>query len=362
MKHEHMNYMNNRSPTLLARNDQTLAEALEALRQTTGVAGAVEPPPTRAGGTPMPSIVLHLGREPIRYTVDVRRIDRVEALGAVRNRLAEQPAPGLLVAPYLTAAVADRCCEIGLQFIDLSGNAYLRGEDYLVHVHGRRPKPGTIDTASGGTATANALRVVFAILCHPEFLNAPYREIARAAGGVALGAIGGILKDLEQRRLVLGGAKGQRRLVEPRRLLDEWVANHPVRLRPKLQIATFDAPDPDWWQTFDLKSRGGQWGAEVAVDRYTNNLRPERVTLYLDPADRTARLRDIVTTARLRPARNGAVEILDRFWNFPGAPGWEDVVPPMLAYADLVASLEPRNLDAAEQLYRERIRDVLAPA
>lgn len=59
---------------------------------------------------------------------------------------------------------------------------------------------------------------------------------------------------------------------------------------------------------------------------------------------------------RLRADPKGNVEILDAFWDLPDDPAHPDVVPPGLVYADLVATLDPRNLDTAK-LLRERFID-----
>ncbi len=48
--------------------------------------------------------------------------------------------------------------------------------------------------------------MVFALLCRPELLNAPYREIVDAAG-VALGAVGWVYFDLQARGYVAAGKK-----------------------------------------------------------------------------------------------------------------------------------------------------------
>ena len=62
---------------------------------------------------------------------------------------------------------------------------------------------------------------------------------------------------------------------------------------------------------------------------------------------------------RLRADPTGNIEILDVFWNLPNNPDYPDVVPPILAYADLVATIDPRNLEAAKLLREEHIEHAL---
>jgi hypothetical protein len=50
---------------------------------------------------------------------------------------------------------------------------------------------------------------------------------------------------------------------------------------------------------------------------------------------------------------NGNTELLQAFWNLPENPAHPDLVPPLLAYADLVATQDGRNLETARLLYEQ---------
>jgi hypothetical protein len=54
----------------------------------------------------------------------------------------------------------------------------------------------------------------------------------------------------------------------------------------------------------------------------------------------------------MRAEANGNVEILEKFWKFDEEG---DVVPPVLAYADLLATHDGRNAEAARMIYEKRI-------
>ncbi|MHB8347398.1 MAG: type IV toxin-antitoxin system AbiEi family antitoxin [Acidiferrobacterales bacterium] len=303
-------------------------------------------------------VEIDIGGHTHRYAAQLKRIDRFVTLGAVKNQMDHYDEPGLLVAPRITPEIAERCRELDIPFIDTAGNAYLRAPGLLVFVKGQRllddhmPNSGARPRA--GTATA--LRVIFALLCKPELLNAPYREIVRAAG-VALGAVGGVFLDLNGRGYTMGGQRTDwRRLVEPERLFEEWVTNYPIRLRPKLNPKRFRAATPDWWQQFDVTEYGALWGGEVAADKLTRYLKPATFTLYVRPDNDREALARLVAVNRLRADPNGDIEIIEAFWNFPPNVDHPDIVPPILVYADLVATLDPRNLQTAK-LIRERYID-----
>ncbi len=86
------------------------------------------------------------------------------------------------------------------------------------------------------------------LLCRPDLLNAPYRDIVEAAN-VALGAIGWVFLDLEKRAHIAGRQKKhKRRFLEPTRLFEEWVTNYPIKLRPKLHPRRFRAENSEWWK------------------------------------------------------------------------------------------------------------------
>ena len=177
--------------------------------------------------------------------------------------------------------MVESCRAIGLQSIDTAGNAYLDAPGLYIVVKGQKSsviQVGSDRARMGGSASA--LRMVFALLVYPELMRASYREIATSAG-IALGTVGQVFQDLAQRGLVTGPDKALgRRLLEPDRLLDEWVATYPMRLRPRLHARRFRAPDPMWWQDVDPIELDAWWGGEVAADRLTGMLKPSTQTIY----------------------------------------------------------------------------------
>jgi hypothetical protein len=350
----------------LHRNDlELLQHAFDALRRTTGLEGRlVTTLATGQHGRSADALVeiVAEGRGH-RYVAALQRVDRFATLGLIKHHLERYDTPGLLVAPHITPEVAERCRELHLPFIDTVGNVYLRAPGLLVFVKGQRARREDLPRADtrprAGTATA--LRVVFALLCRPELLTAPYREIGRAAG-VALGAVSGVFRDLQGRGYIAGGVReSDRRLLEPQRLFEEWVTTYPLKLRPKLHPKRFRAATPDWWQRADVTTYGAQWGGEVAADKLTGYLQPETLTLYVRSEKKRENVTQLVATHRLRADPTGETELLDTFWDFPAGSDHPEVVPPMLVYADLVATHDPRNLDVARLVYDRKLAHALRP-
>lgn len=282
-------------------------------------------------------------------------IDRIAQIDQVRRQLDAAGSPGLLIAPYISKALAEHCRVTGLQFIDTHGNAYLQAPGLFVFMTGEKSERGQASIrAPKGLTNAAGLRVVFGLLCKPELVTAPFKEIARQTG-VSLGAAYNALTDLERRGYLLnGGAAAGRTLLESRRLMDEWAINYPDTLRPKLDVRRFSAPDPQWWQDSDLSGFASAWGSEVAARKMIKHLKPASQTLYVPADAMDSVVRTLAKQYRLKPDDNGAIALLEKFWHWE--PETPDVAPPLLVYSELLAIMDPRAQETAT-LIKERYID-----
>jgi hypothetical protein len=285
-----------------------------------------------------------------QYTLAAR--GRIRSRAEVRALVAKSRTaafPVLLATAYLTLALADECVEHDLQFIDLAGNLYVHAPGQFMLVSGRpaNPEIRRLALRSGKpaiSANASALRMIFVLLSAPELLNRPYREIAVAAG-VALGAVGSVLDDLRERGLLAG--IDDRRLLDPAALREEWAINYPLRLLPKLNVQRFAVGDPSWWQHAELPAGQAWWSGEVAAAKLTGQLRPAGQTLYVEPTARPAVTMALAKRHRLRADPTGTLEIIDAFWHLDETRKEKLTAPPLLVYADLQRTREPRNAEVA---------------
>lgn len=351
--------MNDSAPTQSrqSRNDLLLLEAaIDAFATTTGIVGqlrAIEPTTRRATHADADLELSAEGRS-YPYLVEIKQIDRMTMLHQVKQRFAGFSLPGLLVAPNISPDLADKCREIGVQFIDANGNGYLHAPGMFVFVKGQRPSKGAVlnqalseGIRAGGTS---ATRLIFVLLCAPELLNAPYRVLSQIAG-VSLGAIGPIFNDLARRGFI-NNTKDGRFFLEKERLLNEWVTTYPLKLRPKLAPRRFSALERDWWKTVDIERFEAVWGGEVAAEKLTKYLKPQNITIYMHGPTMRQNLSKLVIQNKLRADPVGEIEVLEKFWELPADNASSASVPPLLAYADLVASMEPRNLEVATMIYQ----------
>ncbi len=343
------------------KENEMLDQAMDALRQTAGLEIDVIKLKTHGFANQADAFIrATINEKTYEYAVVIKNVDRFATVAQVKHQLEGIVERPLLIAPRLTDAAADNCKELGLNYIDLAGNAYINEADLFILIKGQKqvvyPNNQMNYFKGNKTLTPTNLRMVFALLCNPEMLNAPYREIAKVAG-IALGAVGWGFNDLAARALTLGdGKKNNRVLIQQEKLIHEWVTNYPIKLRPKLNPRRFKANNLDWWKNLDVKQYEAQWGGEVAADRLTHYLKPNFFTLYLHGKEFKKNMNKLIVENRLVPDPNGDIEVLEAFWDFDDADFLPEIVPTLLVYADLVASNDPRNLETAKMIYDRLIQ------
>lgn len=313
-----------------------IREALEALVRTAGPALARAMDTARPPFLAVPSDVLDAA-----------------TLARIIRQWPGQPQPALLVAPHVAPARAERLREAGIPFIDAAGNVYLEAGNVYVYVIGREPPPGLAAArpkkirAFAGTG----LQVLFALLCAPEYANKPYREIARAAG-VALGTVGWVLADLKDLGYLRVPGRGRKALRRQDELQEQWVTQYLRQFRPRLKTRRFRAAKPDWWQDIDIRDYGACWGGDVAAAKLTGYLKPVQITVWHhhDPAP-------LLQAQRMRADPAGDIELIEAFWHFAQEA---ETVPPLLVYADLLGTGDPRAIETAKLIQENHLAKLVA--
>jgi hypothetical protein len=287
------------------------------------------------------------------HVVQMRQLTPA-SLGAALMKARQADQPALLIAPYITPPMAKALREHEQPFADAAGNAWIPGKGMLVHITGQKPAAKLVEPASGKADTPAGLKILFALLCQPDLTNTTLREIA-AAAGVALGSVPPVLQDLQAQGHVLALGK-QRRLHATRGLLDAWAQAYARRLRHKTLQAVYATPDFEHWRAWPLVGAAARapacWGGESAAALLTDYLRPGILTLYAEamPPQWLARLR------MRKPALGQTEQLLEwrhPFWGKMAIGGRKDVAPPVLVYADLLATGDGRCIDTANMLYEQ---------
>lgn len=327
------------------QENEVIDTALAQLVTQTGLKAIREPLENRHG----PDGRVRIMDGPRHWVFDIEckhRVDRAAILHGAQAQIQRFTNEGLLITPYLAPELAHQCQIMGLPFLDAAGNAFLRAEGLYVLVAGQKPDKALLRIEKPMRAfDRTGLRVVFALLAAPDLLQAPYRDLAKAAG-VALGTVGWILTDLREHGYLVD-IKGGRRWIDRQRAIQAWTTNYPLRLRQRLHVRHFAAKDDNWWETAKPEAFGGYWGGEVAAAKLHDDLTPKTVTVYL-PEDR----KDFLAKHRLRADPQGPIEVLDIFWDFPHTPDIpKGIAPPLLVHADLLNIGDPRTLEEARRIH-----------
>lgn len=292
-------------------------------------------------------IVLHTPIGDHQYSVEIKSRVTASSAAAVASPADRRL---LVVAPYVPEGAAEIWRSHDIHYVDTAGNMFVHLPGLHIDIRGRRnPERMRSDDRRKPLRAfrPSGLRVLFVLLCEPEATSLPMRDIAYRSR-TSLGTTQLVIRELEQEGFI-SATQGSRQLFRTHDLFDRWTEAYTLELHPRLTLAQFDAPEPSWWTKADedLMAENGQWGGETAAHIRYRHLRPGRTIIYARKVPT-----GLAVKYRFRKATDdGNVEIREQFWAF-GSEG-ETVVPSPLIYADLIASAEPRQLEAATDL-RER--------
>lgn len=339
-----------------------LAAALDAARAHGLKIRVVEREPKLGRARADALVRVEHGGQEVLYAADVHPGLRPATLGIALHQLERLGQQALLVTDYVTPALAADLKARRVAFLDAAGNAYLDQPPLLVWVKGEKPAVKPVPLRRGRAFQPTGLQVLFALLCNPQAVNKPYRELA-AMAGVAHGTVGWVMPDLQQLGYVrdLKGKRGTRRFVGIERLLGQWADAYARVLRPRTLIGRFFVPAVQGWKDWPIMEAGALWGGEPAAAIVTDYLRPEELTIYADklPAVLAAKHKFRTEPA---PGHTAIVDVRRRFWNFPGDTLHSNVVPPLLVYADLLATGDARCIDTAKLVYDGYLARLFAEA
>jgi hypothetical protein len=333
---------------------ELLSRAVEALRNSSGlsvITVSLEDTSQDHGY----DALLHIGRGNARteYAATLKRSVTNDSLGALASQVRRSKPQGILVTHHITAKQSEKLKQLNVPFFDTAGNAFLNDANIFVFVSGCRPDSDKPKEKPSRAFMPSGLRTIFALLCKPGLERQGYRDIA-AAAQVSHGTIGWVMRDLEKEKYLIDmGARG-RRLTKKADLIKRWVESYPQQLRPKLLLARYSSKDSDWWKQAHLERFGAYWGGEVAAAKLTQYLRPQQKTIYA-----ATTIPEIQAKFALKKDSNGDVEILKRFWAFDEESAKNGIVPPLLVYADLIATGDDRNIETAEIIYDTQISRLL---
>lgn len=365
---------------LIERERQLLSKAMEALAAHLGrpTQFTLLEPPTARPDHPDAVVELRLPNQPpLRLVCEIKqRLASSNDLQRAHAQLDHLGTAGipLVVTQHLTRGMLDWSRDNHRCSLDVAGNGHIEAPGLLLHIRGnalpKEEKQGILSSeASAALASPAGLKVLYVCLTAapgttPASNGLNQRELARQAG-VSLGSVNRILDLLEANSFLARPSRRAWRLMRRRALVDFWLANYSVGLRPKLNPMRFSGTlPPEWWSAPNLLQDGTLLGGEVAHWLRFHAIQPASAALYVPPQTRSEQLNRLVRAFRLKPDPQGNVEILDRFWESGQEPGEEGrsgvmtmpgmynmpVVSDLLIGADLMIAPDARTRPAVEDL------------
>ncbi|HVU58074.1 MAG TPA: type IV toxin-antitoxin system AbiEi family antitoxin [Puia sp.] len=292
---------------------------------------------------------------PIQVKKEIRAY-QLEAIG----QLAVQYHPLTIVAENIFPEIKKTLREKKIGYLDAAGNIFLPHPRHLLWIDGN--KPAQKEKPVGNRAFTKAgLRTVFYLLLNKDALDLPHRELARITG-VALGNITNIIAGLKDAGFILQLDQKRIRLQNKKALLERWMVAYHEKLKPDLHIG-----DYKFWTDEKFATRhnmhdnapGMVYGGETAAEILTQYLTPGIITLYTPE-----RLNgEWMSHWGLVPAPGGEIRIYKKFWTEEQDKNYHDpkqpVAPPLLVYADLMMTGDPRCIEAANLIYEQYLRGEL---
>jgi hypothetical protein len=274
-----------------------------------------------------------------------------QTLGAIVHQLKvmNTEEKNILITQYITPQLADRLKELDMQFLDTAGNGYINLPNMFLFIKGNKTKESLVKEKPIRTFQPAGLRLIYALLCNPGLENETYRVMANAAN-IANGAVAWAIKDLKKLGYLIDMGKKGRRLIKKKELLQRWVNLYAELLRPKLLIGRFTTDNINWWKNKDIINLNALYGGETAAALLTKYLKPQNHTIY--SKDNYGKL---LLQLKLKNDPNGNIEVLEKFWNFEDARADNNLVNPVLIYADILATGDNRNIETAKLIYDKEI-------
>ena len=339
---------------MVTRDNDILNQAIEFFGKEVNINIAMSPQQILQEGKRIDTVLrIDFFGKTAEYWVEVKTTVTNITAGQIAHQFEGNVAKWILITRYVQPQIAKILRELNIQFIGTAGNAYINDPPNFIFIRGNKTQQPIDRKPEEGMLGRAGIHVIFALLCKRELCNAPYRDIATQAL-VALGTVAGVMKDLRVQGFLVEDKEKQHRLIRKKELFDKWMTAYAEKLRPKILIGRYKATKPDFWQQAEIDRFDAQWGGEVAAYRLTHYIKPEIVTIYTRKP-----IHNLTLDLKLRQDKNDDIELRERFWKCENPELDKTIVPPILVYADLMATGDTRNIETAKTIYSDYIQRTL---
>ena len=323
--------------------------ALENLQKNVGITGSwAEHGVKELDG----KMELMVDNTTLKFNVEIKKELRNHQMPKIIEQ-AHRLGPMMVVANRIFPKIKEELRQHEIAYLETNGNIWLKQKGTFIWVDTQKPLQEIKDKGNRAF-TKTGLKVLFHFLLHENDINLPYRELANIIE-VGLGNINYVITGLKELGFLIKLNKDEYRLTNKKELLDKWLTAYGEKLKPALQTGTFRflrEGDFNNWKNLPITNGKTWWGGEPAGDLITNYLRPAELTLYT-----TETRNELIKNYRLIPDENGNIKTYKKFWQLE--EGYDNVVPPLLVYADLINTNDRRCTETAQKIYDEFLQNKL---
>lgn len=296
-----------------------------------------------------------LNIQQVQFAVMIKTEIRSSNKGIVLSQLMDLKSrttrPVILVSGYIAAEIAEELKNRQINYVDMAGNCSIKHKDLFIFIHGQKARR-PLRTYRARAFQEAGIKLIFNLLRDPRNLQLSYRDQAGLCD-ISVGSVSNILGELEDLDFLLR-SKNRRILKNTRQLLHRWITAYFDVLRPRLikkRMRFSFAEDRLGWSDLPINEINGTtlWGSEPAVAILTQTLNPDKFTIYT-----SAGWMEVAKVLRLVPDESGNIEILSIFWKDHTLQK-SNLVPVLLIYADLIGSGIERNIQIANDIFKDEL-------
>lgn len=337
---------------MCVEKDKILNKAVKKLKEQTGL--IVEYEENRSSQNPFDYNIKvqnpNITDKVLDFSLNVKRKISNATVGEAAISAKLFPERSALAAEYVTPQQAENLRRLDITFFDTAGNAYLNEPGFYIFIKGNKTKVNK-NNKTINLFNANGLKLLLHFLLQPGLENADYRTIEKETD-IPRTTVGRIINDLERGGFLIRRVNRERFLIRKPELLRRWAEAYAEKLRIKLKPVRYRSAKQigRWWEKINIEDYKAVWGGETGGAKLTNHLKPQTATVYADSS-----LPKLQAKYGLIKDEKGEFEILRKFWNF-GEVG--EMAPPLVVYADLLATADERNLETAQIIYDKYLAQI----
>lgn len=288
------------------------------------------------------------------------RLTKTDFMFKVKKRLTFSKIPEIntnetkntiLIADYIPTAVKKYLKEKNQSYLDVTGNAFITDKQAVIAYIETNKNLSIFPKKTNRAFSKSGLKVIYQILIDAHILNQPYRHIGELSQ-VSIDTVRLVLKDLLRDKYLVKINQKQLKLINKERLLQEWATYFNKVLRPKLNQRNFKPVSKNI--RLNVPPLNASIGGELAAEYLSDYLIAESAIIYTSES-----FFELAKSANWIPATDGKITLIEQFWTEKEPINSQKIVPPILVYADLLNTPNPRNIETAEIIYNKYVKTTL---